>query len=201
MTSNVLKLLPDEELQILDAYIKRSNSIRLNKIPDQLGIPENPDIPRVSIAVAQILLEPIQELLPSWSCIDEDHEFIASRKVFKRFVESRLKFNPHLIFLINWADSGPGFSWPEAYYITYLPGFNKYIVTASRDSEDLCGCTDNAIGFFDGDLDKIEVAKKALIKHWRVAKRQGLDDGWQSVWERGLVNHKVAISWAKEVWR
>jgi len=200
MTSNVLKLLPDEELQILDAYIKRSNSKRLTKILDQLGIPENLDVPRVSIAVAQILLEPIQELLPSWNYINDDCVEIATRKVFKRFVESRLKFNPHLILLINWADSGPGFSWPEAYYITYLPGFNKYIVTASRDSEDLCGCTDNAIGIFDGDLDKTEVAKKALIKHWRIAKRQGVDDGWQAVWERGLVNNKVAFSWAKEVW-
>ena len=46
---------------------------------------------------------------------------------------ARLRFNPKLLFSINWATSGPGFEWPEAYYVTYIPGLEKYVFTASRD--------------------------------------------------------------------
>jgi len=51
----------------------------------------------------------------------------------KRHPDARLPFNPQLLFGINWATSGPGFEWPEDYRVTYIPGLEKYIFTASRD--------------------------------------------------------------------
>ena len=53
-----------------------------------------------------------------------------------------LNLEPELLFCVNWADSAPGISWPEAYYVTFIPGLDHYVVTASRDSRDLFGCTD-----------------------------------------------------------
>jgi len=34
---------------------------------------------------------------------------------------------------INWADSGPGYSWPESYYVTYIE------VEAERWAEEVWG--------------------------------------------------------------
>jgi hypothetical protein len=56
-----------------------------------------------------------------------------NRKEYKRHKDARLAFNPQLVCTINWADSGPGFSWPESYHVTYLPGFDKFVITASTD--------------------------------------------------------------------
>jgi hypothetical protein len=68
------------------------------------------------------------------------------------------------LLCINWADSGPGFSWPEAYHITRIPGFDQHIVTASRDSPDAWGCTDHAIGFCDANVPFKEAASEIIIK-------------------------------------
>lgn len=65
---------------------------------------------------------------------------ILGRKPFQRALEGpEARPEPELVCCINWADSGPGYSWPESYYVTYLPGLEKYIVTASLDSPDVWG--------------------------------------------------------------
>jgi hypothetical protein len=54
-----------------------------------------------------------------------DGELVTNRRRHRRHKEARLNFNPQLLFSINWATSGPGFEWPEAYYVTYVPGLEK----------------------------------------------------------------------------
>jgi hypothetical protein len=43
------------------------------------------------------------------------------------------------------AMGGPGYPWPESYHVTYIPGLEKFIVTASRDGADAFGCADHAL--------------------------------------------------------
>jgi hypothetical protein len=52
--------------------------------------------------------------------ITKDGEFVTNRSRHGRHKDARLRFNPKLLFSINWATSGPGFEWPEAYYVTYV---------------------------------------------------------------------------------
>ena len=113
---------------------------------------------------------------------------------------ARLRFNPKLLFSINWATSGPGFEWPEAYYVTYIPGLEKYVFTASRDGDDAWGCADHAIGSADKTDGLQEAARKVLTSYW---KKQA--DGWdQQRWEgctaEGLVDERTANAWAQAVW-
>ena len=91
-----------------------------------------------------------------------------NRKEHKRHKDARLAFNPQLICTINWADSGPGFSWPESYHVTYLPGFDKFVVTASRDGPDAWGCDDHAIGVANGGLSPVDAAKEVVTEFWRM---------------------------------
>ena len=74
-----------------------------------------------------------------------DGEVKLARKVKEPSqLPSRILLPKHL-FTINWANSAPGLSWPEAYYVTQLPGWDVYIVTASQDTDEIYGYEDFAI--------------------------------------------------------
>jgi len=111
-----------------------------------------------------------------------------------------LAFNPHLICTVNWADSGPGFSWPESYHVTYLPGFDAYVVTASRDGPDGWGCADHAIGVANGSLDPVDAAKEVVTEFWRMQLNSWEQPRWAYLFDEGLIDAKTSDAWAEEVW-
>jgi hypothetical protein len=47
---------------------------------------------------------------------------------------------------INWADSGPGLSWPADYNLVWLPTYDRFVLTYSADSPDAFGYCDFALG-------------------------------------------------------
>ena len=198
MTATVFRLLPADEQAILKAYVEGTAE------PDDAAfaafeIPEEAQPSRLEVAVAQILLSRIQDSLPQWSAMRDD-ELIVNRKEHKRHKDARLNFSPKLICIINWADSGPGFSWPEAYYVTYLPGFNKFVITSSRDGDDTWGCADHAIGVADGSLDPVEAAKDIIIEFWRSQYGDWEQSRWAYLFDTGLIGSKTANEWADAVW-
>ena len=202
MTATILKLLPDDEVRILETYINCGvyHDYHFEEVFDALGVPANSTLDRISIAVAQILLNPIQGTLPNWGSVRDDGEVILGRLRKNRSKDARLNFNPHHVCTINWADSAPGLCWPEAYHVTYLPGFNKYIITASRDGNDTFGCTDNAIGFENSDLSPEEAARLAIVAYWKVQVRDWSQDRWVYLFNEGLINSETANYWADETW-
>jgi hypothetical protein len=77
--------------------------------------------------VAYIVLEQIERQLPGWSAITDDGEFVTERHF--RDVSAILHrkvavLPPRHLLTINWADSGPGYSWPVAYYVAWLPYYS-----------------------------------------------------------------------------
>lgn len=201
MSATVIKLVPDDEIMILTSYLNEDSSTNLESIYDKLGVTEGcEEAPRQAIAVAQILLHDIQNELPSWGFTKDDGTVVLGRLPHQRHPDARLNFSPKHLLTINWADSGPGFSWPESYYITYLPAFEKYIVTASRDGEDAYGCTDHAIGFANGNLSELEAAKHAITQNWREQSSDWDQARWAYLFAEGLVDRAMATQWADEVW-
>lgn len=89
-------------------------------------------------AVARIALEAIQQRLPQWGTFTRDGQFIPGRDITPR-IPRTVVFKPQLLFEINWASTAPDYSWPEAYHVTYFPGFKRPVVTASVDSDDAYG--------------------------------------------------------------
>ena len=200
MTATILKLLPDEEVRILHTYIRGETDPSLEEVYDTLRVPTEIEITRNEVAVAQILLSQIQENLPNWGFTNDDGDVEVSRLPHRRLPDAKLNFNPQHVCTLNWADSGPGFSWPEAYYITYLPSFNCHVVTASRDGADAYGCTDHAIGFIKGGSESVEAAKQVIIKSW-VSQRTTYDqERWSYLFNEGLIDNATAQAWADEVW-
>lgn len=201
MTAKVLKLLPDDEVRILEAYINDGIYYDdLEEVFDALGVPSDPAPDRISVAVAQILLNPIQDSLPNYGVFNRDGKVVLGRLRKNRSKDARLNFNPQHVCTINWADSAPGLCWPEAYHVTYLPGFNKYIVTASRDGNDTFGCADNAIGYTDSDLSPEEAARSIIVPYWEGQVYDWDQGRWVYLFNEGLIDSHTANTWADEVW-
>src|SRR5262249_17622351 len=122
MSANIVRLLPDQEQALLACYVTGTKQpASFQQLFDTMEVPTNAEPDRLQITVAQILLHAVQDRLPQWAAITSDGELVTNRRRHARHKDARLQFNPRLLFEINWATSGPGFEWPEAYHVTYVP--------------------------------------------------------------------------------
>jgi hypothetical protein len=60
MTATILKLLPDDEVRILQTYVSGLTDPSLEPIYNSIGVPTELDSTRTQVAVAQILLSAVQ---------------------------------------------------------------------------------------------------------------------------------------------
>ncbi len=150
-------------------------------------------------AVARIALSVIQNRLPQCGVFDGEGGLTLTRGRFPRPPRDVVTLPQHL-FMINWADTAPGISWPEVYHATYIPGYARYVVTASFDGTDMHGVTELAIGFFDGDRQPVDGSADVIKEWWRYLMSESCQDRWAYVWDEGLIDSGVANSCADEVW-
>ena len=76
------------------------------------------------------------------------------------------RFDPQQLFCINWATSGPGFSWPEAYYLCWMPVFERWVLVSARDSPEVDGYCDRLVGHFGDCDDPMGEAEQVIEQHW-----------------------------------
>lgn len=150
-------------------------------------------------AVARLALARIQDELPAWAGVNEQGEYFSAR-TYTRSELAAVSFHPQHLFTINWADSGPGFSWPEAYYLVWLPVFERYVVTASQDSPDCYGFEDIAIGWQFFDDDRVGVARDIILANWGSVHKPNNEDGWAYLFASGVVSESEAEEWREEIW-
>jgi hypothetical protein len=148
--------------------------------------------------IARICLRSSTVSLPQWASVSPRGVTLGRRESRRR--PARRRRRPRHLFTINWADSGPGFSWPEAYHVTALPGYGVCIVTASADSPDAYGYCDVAIGWFQGDVRDIEQSGECVRSWWSQQKGEGGLERWSCLFSTGDVDEEAAARWADEVW-
>jgi hypothetical protein len=149
-------------------------------------------------AVARIALSSAQGRLPQWALVHLSGGVQFGRLGWLRDPQP-VSLAPQFLFEINWADSGPGFSWPEAYHCTFLPGFDGSVVTASADSTDAYGYTDIAIGWFVATVDWRTGCKRVITDWWR--QRLEYDgEAWEYLFNAGAVPEEEAYKWREEIW-
>ena len=149
-------------------------------------------------AVARIVLSTVQHKLPQWIAF-RGNQTIYGRSKFNRH-KSKISTLPQLLFEINWATSGPGFPWPEAYYVSYLPDYDVYVVTGSADSPEGSGYTDIAIGHFGADEDLIEGSKRVIRANWQHQVDEWEQQRWEDLWQPGLIPVDGVLEMAADVW-
>ena len=201
MSNPIALLVPTFELDAIEAYLAGKEPPFLERLFEALDIPDDAQTSQLEIAVAQILLHRSQGGLPQWGCVSKDGKVVRGREKLKRPKDAEpLTLHPQLLLCINWADSGPGVSWPESYHITRIPGLDQYIVTASRDSTDAWGCTNHAIGFCDANVPIKKAAREIITNYWSKQAGDWDQARWAYLLDEGLISRNEANSWADEIW-
>jgi hypothetical protein len=191
------EILTDEEKATLTKFFKHTGEDGESGIAVLADLIE--DEPELAEQVAAIALATVQQRLPNFTCFDGGGQFVSARK-FKPTRARRVMVVPRYLCTINWAMSGPGFSWPEAYHCTFLPGFDCHVVTASADSDDLYGCCDYAIGWFRNDVDQTEGATEIVRAWWENARDCREHEGWFAFVDAGSIDRDEATALRESVW-
>ena len=203
--TNTSLFLPEEHIVLadwlkVDALEKLEIKISVKEALSRLGLDRETSVYSVEdAAVASIILERIQGYLPQWACVRADTVTLA-REIKERAANRTIELLPKALFTINWADSGPGFSWPVAYYATYVPLYDVYVVTASADSPDAFLVCDMALGHFKASDDIVEASLQIIKADWKSQNDQWDQQRWAYLFDWNLVSDKQAYKIADEVW-
>ncbi len=152
-------------------------------------------------AVARICLSAVQDSLPQWGTIDQEGHIVRSRTITDPLRLPARVLLPKYLFTINWANSAPGYSWPEAYHATSVPSFKTTIVTLSQDSTEIHGYCDLAIGWFGHEEDPEKEIARIIKAHWLNLSTEYGQQRWVELFSVGEIDSQKAAQWADEIWR
>jgi hypothetical protein len=207
MANKQTPLFLPEEHRIISTYLDVRpvepipNSLTLDVALSTLGLNKEVDIHgQEAYATAAILLERVQNRLPQWASVRDD-QVTLGRNIRDRAAERTVELTPQFLLMINWADSGPGFSWPETYNVTYVPLYDVFVVTGSVDSTDIYGVTDFAIGHFSAGEDILKGSSEAIIGEWDHLASTYDQSRWAYVFDPGLITMDEADNLAGQVWK
>jgi hypothetical protein len=197
---------PDEHAILAEWFRVKSptvaQDIMAGEAISRLGFDKEPNVyRRIDAAVAFIVLERAEQRLPQWSAI-ADNELLVARKYrdASKVPNRKVVLQPRHLFTINWADSGPGFSWPVAYYVTWLPYYDCHVVTASADCPDAFGYCDFALGAFSIKTPIKKGARKIICADWSHQNTAYEQPCWAYLFSTELISKQEAEAWAEQVW-
>ena len=189
-----------EEAKLFDPYEIFSNDSTFNEEANGIicrSSTETDDLQKaLANAVARIALSPIRSKLPKWASVRNSEVYHTRQEDIESKLPARgFRSQPILALTLNWADSGPGQSWPLDYYVTWIPHYDNYVVTVSYDDVVVEGYLDLAIGTLP-ERARVEVELKKVIQdHWK--KTAEYLHGWQECWNKGIV--KDPWAWRNEI--
>jgi hypothetical protein len=154
------------------------------------------DYRAIDNAVARIALAPVRKNLPTWGGLGKDGAFHSRQSENESILPERgYRSDPVHVLSINWASSGPSYSWPLKYYISWIPYYERYVVTVSYDSPEVEGYLDLAIGDLAEGASVEKELKSVIVRHW---DRDSMYlQGWEGVIDPGIV--KDPWAWREEV--
>jgi hypothetical protein len=188
------KLYTREEIEIIQRWI-----LKAPYLPDDDGT-----LAGDANRVAEIVLFRIRRSLPQWAEVYHNGKVQFSREHQLRLIKKRDDLLiPTYLCGINWADTGPGMSWPEEYHLTLLPGYNVYVLTASQDSNEVHGYADLALACIPA-TDKNHLPLKdslQVIRNWWQAELDLWDQSpWEQLLSAGVYNPFKLIKIRDKIW-
>ena len=147
-------------------------------------------------AVARIALAPIRDGLPVWGTYADGQVRHSRQRDQQGDLPVRgYRSDPVLAVAINWADSGPGCSWPLTYHVAWIPVYDQYVVTVSYDTDDIEGYLDVAIGCLPEGAGVETDLKEVIQGHW---ERDAYNlQAWSYCINPGIV--KDPYAWRDEI--
>src|SRR5690349_11554261 len=118
-----------DEHAVLADWFRCPPACKLGKVTvdealERLGFEREPDALYTSsqAAVASIVLESAETRLPQWAAVGEHGVLLArSYRDPEQKPLRKATLLPRRLFTINWASSGPGYSWPTEYRVSWVP--------------------------------------------------------------------------------
>jgi hypothetical protein len=191
-----------DERRLLEAWISGG---RLSREDDallaQLGFDHDPGdhYTRLDAWVGAFAVRDIQQRLPNCGIFRGD-SLTLTRPIAQDRRSKRVAGAVQFLFRINWADSGPGISWPADYHLVWLPGFDTWALTYSADSPECLGYCDFALGCIAPSEDWRAAVKTLLVGNWRAQYREWEQPPWAYLWGTGRVSEEEALAWRREAW-
>jgi hypothetical protein len=91
-------------------------------------------------------------------------------------------------------------SWPTAYYTTWVPYYERFVITDSADCPDAFGYADIAIGHFGREEGLEQGSRRIVVKDRRFQASEWNQGRWVYLFFEGLLGSAEAESWADEAW-
>jgi len=180
--------MPDEQALLEAWFDGKSLTIAQEELLAEQGFDhECQPYTRLDAWVGAFAVRDIQQRLPNCGICREDGVLL-TRPIQRNRRSKKVAGAVRFLFRINWADSGPGFSWPADYHLVWLPGFERWVLTYSADSPDAMGYCDFALGWVGPQDD------------WRAQFNGWEQSPWAYVWLAGLVSEEQAMAWRHEAW-
>lgn len=192
------------DLEVIDdLYTKKEQEI-ISRWASACPIAPLSDVVHEANEVANIALFNVRGLLPQWASFNtETGAAVYDRHYELKSVRKRDGLiTPILLLEINWGTPGPGFSWTEAYYATRLPGYEFYVVTASRDSAEIHEVVDEAFGYFHAESEEqvAERVKPLILDWWRNNDNPEDPSPWEELFEEGEIDSEEAYRLREILW-
>jgi hypothetical protein len=151
-----------------------------------------------SDALARMVLSGVEDTLPVYIAVSRGVTIVTRKQRAPRIPSVRAV--PIFLLEVNWANSAPGISWPEAHHVGWLPDFDRWVLTSSRGTPELDGYCDRVLCHFDQCGDPAAEAGSRIQAYW-----QGLKDAygqarWACLLSTGRINESDAARMASTVW-
>jgi hypothetical protein len=179
-----------------------ANSITAENAINRLGFAEKPAYRTLlDVAVAFIVLRKTEPRLPQWNASRGD-EVVFAHEYRDRITrpDRRILMQPRPLFEINWAGNAPGSGWAVTYYLTSVPIFRRYVVTASGNNPDALGYCNFALGAFRGDEPIKNAIRDIICADWKLQYDERNQQRWTHPFRAGFVTEVEANEWADDVW-
>lgn len=151
-----------------------------------------------SDALARTVLSGVEDTLPVFTTVDRGVTIVTRKKRTPR--SSCVRAVPIFMLEVNWANSAPGISWPEAYHVVWLPGFDCWVLTSSRDTPELDGYCDRVLCHFGQCDDPVAEAGSRIQAYWQRLKNAYGQARWVRLLNTGRIAQSDAARMAGTVW-
>lgn len=154
--------------------------------------------------VARLALSRLDVLGRGWDwgkSISRDWDVAASVALDKDLKSSRnIDLFPLYLFGVDWGGDTDFERFPEYYYLTWFPEFDRYVVTASVSNKNTYGVSDFAIGWDSASNKRIDLCHQIINTYWEDVHKPFNGDGWGKVLSTGLIPEQLALDWKDEIW-
>ncbi|NKI35146.1 hypothetical protein HFP89_08200 [Wenzhouxiangella sp. XN79A] len=121
----------------------------------------------VESAVALVALERIQQRLPRWLVRNSQGDIVETRKQRPVSKNRKVLLKPVYLGSDEGFGAGPGMSWRVEYFATWIPLFDRFVITQSDDDGN-----DELIGVLDSLDGSGRQSPHHLLDQWRAEMRE-----------------------------